>query len=107
MPGGGGLHLGQDPSHRRQQNVHDPLADAQRARQIQYKQELDAQRMMKKQSEINSNIKNQTGGGGIMNQIGNNRQPYDGRRGRVDHFNTTEDQDKIRKSRNNKRTYNS
>ena len=32
-----------------------------------------------------------------MNQIGNNRQPYDGRRGRVDHFNTTEDQDKIRK----------
>ena len=97
MPGGGGLHLGQDPRHRRQQNVHDPLADAQRARQIQYKQELDAQRMMKKQSEINSNMRNQIGGGGIMNQIGNNRQPYDGRRGRVDHFNTTEDQDKIRK----------
>ena len=77
--------------------MHDPLADAQRARQIQYKQELDAQMMMKKQSEINSNMRNQIGGGGIMNQIGNNRQPYDGRRGRVDHFNTTEDQDKIRK----------
>ena len=97
MPGGGGLHLGQDPRHRQQQNVHDPLADAQRARQIQYKQELDAQMMMKKQSEINVNMKYQTGGGGMMNQIGNNRQPYDGRRGRVDHFNTTEDQDKIRK----------
>ena len=48
MPGGGGLHLGQDPRHRQQQNVNDPLADAKRARQIQYKQELDAQMMMKR-----------------------------------------------------------
>ena len=99
IPGGGALQVGGGRSQQQHANIpYDPNADEQRRRQMQYKQELDAQMRMKKQNEMKLNNVNNAGvGGGIMNQIGNNRQPYNGRRGRIDHFNTNEEEEKRRK----------
>jgi len=106
MPGGGGLQVGiggsRLPSMQRDQShmPYDPIVDAKKARKIQYKQELDAQMYMKKQSNM-SRMQGGGGGngGGIMNQIGNNRQPHNGRRGRADHVNSSEEEEKLRKRR--------